>query len=63
MEKEQQRLAEEKRLERLQQLEEDRIEAAEREFLILERLRLEEEEKADRTAKKERARKDKEATR
>lgn len=62
-EKEQTRLEEERRLERLRQLEEDRLEMAEREFLILERLRLEEEERAEVLEKKERAKKDKEATR
>lgn len=56
-------MEEERRLERLRQLEEDRLEMAEREFLILERLRLEEEERAEVLEKKERAKKDKEATR
>uniref|UniRef100_A0A4W5PIY7 Coiled-coil domain containing 15 n=1 Tax=Hucho hucho TaxID=62062 RepID=A0A4W5PIY7_9TELE len=62
-EKEQKRLEEERKLERLQQLEEDRLEMAEREFLILERLRLEDEERTEVLEKKERAKKDKEATR
>ncbi|KAL0994611.1 hypothetical protein UPYG_G00124830 [Umbra pygmaea] len=62
-EKEHRRLEEESEMERLQQLEEDKQEMAEREFLILEQLRLEEEERADVLERKERARKDKEATR
>lgn len=54
-------MEEERKLERLRQLEEDRLEMAERKFLILERLRLE--ERAEVLEKKERAKKDKEATR
>lgn len=62
-EKEQIRLDEERKMERLRQLEDHRLEMAEREFLILERLRLDEEDRAETTQKKERARKDREATR
>ncbi|XP_010868612.2 coiled-coil domain-containing protein 15 isoform X2 [Esox lucius] len=62
-EKEQKRTEEERKMERLQRLEEDRVEAAQRECLILERLQLEDDERAEGLEKKERARKDKEASR
>uniref|UniRef100_A0AAY4CBL9 Coiled-coil domain containing 15 n=1 Tax=Denticeps clupeoides TaxID=299321 RepID=A0AAY4CBL9_9TELE len=51
-EKEQQRLDEERRLERLKQEEEERAEHAERQFLILQHLRLEEEEERAEKAQK-----------
>lgn len=53
-EKEQLRKAEEKKMERQRQLEEERKDIAEREYLILERLRLDEEEAAEKVERRER---------
>ena len=50
-------------MEKMRQLKDDRLEMAKREFLILERLRLDEEERAESKQRQERARKTKEATR
>ncbi|XP_067113294.1 coiled-coil domain-containing protein 15 isoform X1 [Osmerus mordax] len=62
-EKEQIRLEEEQKMEKMRQLKDDRLEMAKREFLILERLRLDEEERAEAKQSQERARKTREATR
>lgn len=53
-EKEQLRKAEEKKMERQRQLEEEIKDMAEREYLILERLRLDEEEAAEKVERRER---------
>lgn len=62
-EKEHQRQVAEQKLERIKQQEEEKAALAEREYLILERLRLEEEERTETVKRKEKAQKCKEATR
>jgi len=62
-EKEQLRKAEEKKMERQRQLEEERKDMAEREYLILERLRLDEEEAAEKVERRERTKGIKESKR
>jgi len=62
-EKEQLRKAEEKKMERQRQLEEERKDMAEREYLILERLRLDEEEAAETVERRERTKGIKESKR
>lgn len=62
-EKEHQRQVAEQKLERIKQQEEEKAVLAEREYLILERLRLEEEERTETVKRKEKAQKCKEATR
>ncbi|XP_067296051.1 uncharacterized protein ccdc15 [Pseudorasbora parva] len=61
--KEQLRKAEEKKLERQRQLEEERKDMAEREYLILERLRLDEEEAAEKVERREKTKRIKESKR
>ncbi|KAI2664277.1 Coiled-coil domain-containing protein 15 [Labeo rohita] len=62
-EKEQLRKAEEKKMERQRQREEERKDMAERECLILERLRLDEEEAAEKVARREKTKRIKESKR
>ena len=62
-EKEQIRLEEEQKIEKMRQLKDDRLEMSKREFLILQRLRLDEEERAEAKQRRERARKTRESTR
>lgn len=62
-EKEQLRKAEEKKMERQRQQEEERKDMAEREYLILERLRLDEEEAAEKVERRERTKRIKESKR
>ncbi|XP_051751042.1 coiled-coil domain-containing protein 15 isoform X3 [Ctenopharyngodon idella] len=62
-EKEQLRKAEEKKMEMQRQQEEERKDMAEREYLILERLRLDEEEAAEKVERRERTKRTKESKR
>ncbi|KAK2911550.1 hypothetical protein QQF64_027338 [Cirrhinus molitorella] len=62
-EKEQLRKAEEKKMERQRQQEEERKDMAEREYLILERLRLDEEEAAEKAERREKTKRIKESKR
>ncbi|XP_016373827.1 coiled-coil domain-containing protein 15-like [Sinocyclocheilus rhinocerous] len=62
-EKEQLRKAEEKEMERQRQQEEGRKDMAEREYLILERLRLDEEEAAEKVQRREKTKRNKESKR